>query len=191
MTTTPEEILIAGNGTLYVATELPPASLPAYLSDTLNAAFVDVGFTSDDGAKFTDAKTTSSVRPWQSFYPVRVHITERQATLELTLQQWNELTMITAFGGGGVIEPQPGEYRYIPPAPEELAVVSLVLDLADGTRNFRVTIGRAFVTSNTETTFARSGPALLPVTFEVLAPSTGAEPWTIDSDDPAWAPVAS
>lgn len=185
----PNEIIIAGNGELWIAPE--GTTLPAYLTDTLDPAFVEVGFTTEDGAKFTDAKATNKVRPWQSFYPVRVHITERTATIEATLMQWNERNMITAFGGGGVIEPQPDEFRYEPPAPEALAVNALVLDLHDGTRNFRLTAGRVFVTSDTESTFAKSGPALLPVTFEVLAPDTGDQPWTLDSDDPAWAPVAS
>jgi len=188
-TLAPQEILIAGTGTLYTAPEGTP--LPSYLSEALDADFVAAGYLSDDGAKFTDAKTTNKVKPWQSFQPVRVHVTERTTTVELMLLQWNEANLIRAFGGGGIIEPTAGEYRYIPPAPEEVAVLALVLDMTDGTRNFRLTAGRTFVTSNTESTFAKSGPALLPITFEILAPEDGDEPWTMDSDDPAWAPVAS
>jgi len=189
VTNAPEEILIAGTGTLYTAPE--GTTLPSYLSDALAADFVEAGYLSDDGAKFTDAKTTNKVKPWQSFYPVRVHVTERMATVEFTLLQWNEANLIRAFGGGGIIEPTSGEYRYVPPAPEEVAILALVLDITDGTRNFRLTAGRSFVTSNTESTFAKSGPALLPLTFEILAPAAGDEPWTMDSDDPQWAPAAS
>lgn len=188
-TLAPEEIVIAGNGSIFTAPET--LDLPSHLTDTLDPSFLGVGFTTEDGAKFTDAKTTSQVRAWQSFYPVRTHITERMASVEATLMQWNESNMILAYGGGGIIEPVPGEYRYEPPAPETLAVVSLVIDFTDGQRNFRFCAGRAFVTSNTESTWAKTGPALLPITFEILAPATGGQPWTIDCDDPAWAPAAS
>jgi hypothetical protein len=184
----PNEIIIAGTGTLYSAPEGTP--LPAHLNSSLDAAFLDVGYITEDGAKFTDEKSVDHVRPWQSFYPVRTHITERSGMLEVGLLQWNEGNMILAYGGGGMTQPSPGVYRYHPPAPEELDVVALVLDMVDGTRNFRFTIGRAFVTSSVESTFAKTGAALLPVTFEVLA-NGDLDPWTADSDDPAWAPVAS
>ena len=181
-------ILIAGTGRLYIAPEDTP--MPSHLTEVLNAAFIDTGYTTEDGAKFTDSKTTNDVRPWQSFYPVRVHVTERTGSLELSLLEWKEANLIVAFGGGGMTQPFTGEFRYEPPEPEELAVNALVLDMADGVRNFRIGIPRVFVTSNTESTFAKTGPALLPVTFAVLA--NGEEkPWFIDSDDPNWSPAAS
>ena len=188
-TQAPEEIVIAGTGTIYHAPEGTP--LPAYLTAPLNADFRGVGFTTEDGAKFVDEKKTNDVRPWQSFYPVRTHITERSAMIETTLLQWNEANMILAYGGGGITQPRSGEYRYHPPSPEELAIVAIVIDFIDGSKNYRFTAGRAFVTSNTESVWAKKGPALLPITFQILAPAEGADPWTIDSDDPAFAPVAS
>jgi len=188
-TQAPEEIVIAGTGTIYHAPEGTP--LPGYLTDALDPNFLGVGFTTDDGAKFTDEKSTNDVRPWQSFYPVRTHITERSAMIEATLLQWNEANMILAYGGGGITQPRPGEYRYSPPSPEELTIVAIVIDFADGAKNYRFSAGRAFVTSNTESVWAKSGPALLPITFQILAPAEGSDPWNIDSDDPAFAPVAS
>lgn len=185
----PGQIIIAGTGTIYHAPEL--TTLPNSLTDALDPAFLGVGFTTEDGAKFMDEKTTNQVRPWQSFYPVRTHITERTASLETSLLQWNEANMILAYGGGGITQPVTGEYRYHPPSPEELAVVAIVIDFRDGDKNYRFSAGRAFVTSNTETTWAKSGPALLPITFEILAPEGDGDPWNIDSDDPAFAPVAS
>lgn len=189
MSNVPGEIIIAGTGTLYTAPE--GTELPQYLSEPLDDAFVEHGYITEDGAKLTDDKSTNKVRAWQSFYPVRVHITERSGMLEFTLMQWNEENMILAYGGGGVFEPQPGEYRYSPPSPEELAIVAAVLDFADGDRNFRLSVARTFVTSSVESTFAKSGPALLPITLEILDAGSGLDPWNFDSDDPQWAPVAS
>lgn len=188
-TLAPEEIVIAGNGTIYAAPE--STELPQYLSEPLDPAFLSVGYTTEDGAKFTDTKEVNQVRAWQSFYPVRTHITERSGTIESSLLQWNEANMILAYGGGGIIQPRSGEYRYEPPSPETLAINALVIDFADGDRNFRFCAGRVFVTSNVESTWAKTDAAFLPLTLEVLAPVAGGQPWTIDSDDPAWAPVAS
>jgi len=188
-TQAPEEIVIAGTGTIYHAPEGTP--LPGFLSAPLNADFVGVGFTTDDGVKSTDEKTTNDVCPWPSLYLVRTHITERSATIEATLLQWIEANMILAYGGGGITQPRPGEYRYSPPSPEELTIVAIVIDFADGAKNYRFSAGRAFVTGTTESVWAKSGPALLPITFQILAPAEGDDPWNIDSDDPAFAPVAS
>lgn len=184
----PNQIIVGGTGRLYVAPE--NTLTPGYLTDDLDPAFLDLGYTTEDGAKFTDSKTTNDIRPWQSFYPVRVHVTERSAMMEFTLLQWNQASIPLAFGGGGFTQPRAGEYRYTPPEPEELAINAIVLDVTDGDRHFRFSIPRGFVTSSAESTFAKTGPALLPITFTILANGDDA-PWTADSDDPAWAPLAS
>lgn len=179
-----EQLVVAGVGHIYVAPE--GTAMPTSLSDALNAAFVEIGYTTDDGAKFTDAKSVNAIRGWQSFYPIRHHVTERDAMLEFTLQQWNENTVPLAFGGGSITEPTAGEYRYAPPPPETVDVRAMVLDIADGDRNFRIGIPKGFVTSNTETSFLRTGPSLLPITFGVMAEDL-ADPWFLDTDDPAFA----
>ena len=184
----PSNILIGGTGRLYVAPEDTP--MPLYLSDALDPAFVDLGYITDDGAKFMDGKTTNDVRPWQSFYPVRVHVTERTGSLEFSLLEWKSDTMIFAFGGGGFTEPQPGQFRYHPPSPEDLAINAVVLDVTDGDKHYRWGIARSFVTSNTESTLAKSGPALLPITLTFLA-NGEEDPWTFDTDVDAFEPAAS
>lgn len=184
----PNNILIGGTGRLYVAPE--GTVMPAYLTDELDPLFVDLGYITDDGAKFMDGKTTNDVRPWQSFYPVRTHITERTGSLEFSLLEWKAETMIFAFGGGGFTEPQPGQFRYHPPSPEDLAINAVVLDVTDGDKNYRWGIARTFVTSNTESTLAKTGPALLPITLTFLA-NGEEDPWTFDSDADAFTPPAS
>lgn len=189
MSNVPGELIIAGTGQIYTAPE--GTEMPQYLSESLDAAFVDHGYLTDDGAKFTDAKSTNMVRAWQSFYPVRVHVTERSGMLEFTMMQWNEENLILAYGGGGITEPTTGEYRFVPPQPEDLSVVCAVLDMTDGDRNFRFGIPRCFVTNDVESTFAKTGPGLLPITLEVLDAGSGVDPWFYDTDDPTWAPVSS
>lgn len=178
-----EQLVVAGTGHIYVAPAGTP--MPTSLSASLNAAFEEIGYTNEDGVKFTDGKTTNAIRVWQSFYPARYHITEREAMLEFTLAQWNERTVALAFGGGEFTEPTPGEYRYTPPSPETVDERAMVVDLSDGDRNFRFAIPNGFVTSNTESSFTRTGPSLLPITFAALV-ANDADPWTFDTDDSAF-----
>lgn len=189
MSNNPQEILIAGTGTLWTAPE--GTELPQFLSEALDPAFVQHGYITEDGAKFTDAKTVEEVRAWQAFYPVRKFLNGRTGMLEFTLMQWNEENLVLAYGGGGIIEPQVGEFRYEPPEPDEVNIRAVVLDMSDGDRNFRFVAGRTFVTSDIESTFAKSGPGLLPITLEVLDDADNVKPWRYDTDDPAFAPAAS
>lgn len=179
-----DAIVIAGTATIQVA----PAgtTMPESLSDDLDAAFVNLGYSTQDGVQFSDSKTVEGVTPHQSFYPVRRFVTARSSSAALSLLQWDADTVPLAFGGGAITEPSPGEFRFTPPEPDEIDERAVVIDIADGDRHIRIGIAKCMVSSNTESTFARTGPALLPLTFDVLA-TEGDAPFTFDSDDPAWA----
>lgn len=181
----PDELIIGGNQRIHVAPVGTP--LPANISSVLDIGFIDLGYTEQTGTKFTDNKTIGKVLPSQSFYPVRYFIQEREAMVDFTLLQWNQATVELAFDGGSWETLGADEFRYIPPDPSVIATKSMVVDATDGTRHFRITIPRGFVTSNTVSTFARTGPALLPITFSVQVGSPGDNPWTIDTDDPLFA----
>lgn len=181
MTLDPKQIIIGGNQKVFVAPE--GTTLPTDVTSALDAAFVDLGYTTEAGVKFSDNKTVGSVLPSQSFYSVRDFVTSREAMLDFILLQWNEDTVELAFGGGTWSQDSSGKYRYHPPAPEVLANNALVVDVTDGTRDFRIVVERAFVTSNTVSTFARTGPGELPITMKVLAPSVGPDPWNFLTDD--------
>lgn len=183
-----ENIVVGGTGRIYVAPV--GTTLPNHLSAPLDSAFVDLGYTTADGVKFTDTKNVNKIRPWQSFYAVRMHVIERDAMAEFTLLEWKEATVGLAFGGGSFTQPYAGEYRYHPPSPETIDERAMVIDISDGDDDFRFVLERGFVTNNVESTFAKSGPSLLPITFEVLASDTG-DPWTFDANDAALAPAAS
>lgn len=185
------ELIVAGNGNVYIAPINTP--LPDSIADvpgSLDAAFAQFGYTTEDGAKFTDSKDVNKVYPWQSFYPVRTHITQRSAMVEFTLMQWNTDTVDFAFGGGQMVVTDAGNFRYSPPSPETLDERTLVISALDGERAFAIVIPRGFVTSNTESTFAKTGPALLPISFEVLS-ADEEDPWYLLSDDEAWVPAGS
>ena len=93
------EVVVGANGDVYVAPV--GTSLPLDVDDPLNAAFSEaLGFTSEDGVTATDGKTTENIGAWQSFYPLRTLVTERNFTVAFVLRQWNQDTVSLAFGGG-------------------------------------------------------------------------------------------
>lgn len=183
-----EEIVVGGNHRIYVAPAGTP--LPAKMSDTLNGNFLDLGYTTEDGVKFVDAKTIQPVQPSQSFYPVRQIVQNRQATAEFSMLQWNRGTVALAFGGGTWSVPASGQYRYTPPDPETIDERAMVIRPVDGDRDFQFVIALGFVTNNVESTFARTGPGLLPITFSVLSDGSN-DPWVFDTNDPAFADTGS
>ncbi len=183
-TKTSDEIVVAGNGSVHVAAV--GSTLPTSISGALDPAqYRELGYTTEDGAKFTDEKSIKEHRAWQNFYPIRRTVESRNAFIGFALEQWNEWNVALAFGGGEVTEPTPGEYRYVPPSPEEIDERVLVLEWQDGDKSYRLIVPKGMVTNNVETTFARGAMSVLPIVFSVT-PDAGDDPWILDTDDPAF-----
>lgn len=185
-----DQILVGANGSIHVA---PTGSTaPTDASSALDAAFIDLGAISDNGAAVQDAKTLQPIRIWQSFYPVRRLITERDFTITFALSEWSDATVELAFGGT-VTEPDPtgaaGEYKLTPPSPETVDERMLVLEWADGTKNYRLVIPSGMVQDAVNTQLVRTTNSELPITFGVTG-TDGSDPWYILTDDPAMNPGA-
>lgn len=188
MATDADQILVALNAAVHVAPV--GTTLPTDSDSALNAAFIDLGYTTQDGLKFSDQKSIEDIRAHQEFYPVRRIVTERASTVTFELEQWNGDTVRLAFGGGTVTEPTSGEYKYVPPSPETVDERSLVLEWQDGTREYRLVVPRGMVTETVETNLTRTGHAGLPITFSVLG-ETGVDPWQIYTNDAEWESTGS
>jgi len=185
-----KELKVLAEGELYVAPV--GTTLPESESEELDSAFLGLGLTTDEGVTFTAGKEVENIMSWQRQTPSRKIVTGRSYSAATQLQQYNRENFGIAFGGGEWSEPSPGVYRYDPPAdfdPEtEYAVV---IDGQDGDRKDRAVIARATVEGDVETTFVRSGLALLPVTFAALTPDDADRPWYYLSNDEAFAPAGS
>lgn len=167
-----DEILVGANGSLAVA---PVGStMPTDATTDLDAAFIDLGYLTDDGAAWKDTKSVAGVPAWQSYYDVRKIVESRANMISGELLQWNKSTLALAFGGGTITEPvsESGEFQYDPPDPEDLDERAVCLTWADGTRNYRLIYWRAFLTSDIEVMFKRSEAAKMPFEFEALPHST-------------------
>lgn len=170
------EFSVGANGQVHVA---PVGStLPTTASAALAAAFVDLGFVTDDGFTVTDGRTIVNVMSLQSFYPTRRIISERNFEVKFSLQQWNEDTIAFAFGGGTFT----GDV-YTPPDPSELDERALVITWQDGDNDFRFVLPKGLVTEDVETKVARTEVAVLPITFGVT-PATGDDPWELIVEGP-------
>jgi hypothetical protein len=182
------EIVVAAQGHIYVAnladnplmptnTDGPGATIPG--ND-----FVDLGYTTEDGATFTASPTVEDINAWQKATPVRRLVTARSLMVAFSLEQWNQDTFALAFGGGTWSEPATGVFRYDPPADEDaLSEYAMILDFADGDRKGRVVVYKFNVTEAVETTLTRGGAALLPITANALTPDDQDRSWYFVGDD--------
>lgn len=181
-----DEIVVGANGTVWAAPVGTAA--PADQDAVPGAGWLDLGYTSEDGVTFRDAKTLEAIPVWQLFHPARRIVTERDTNVEFVLRQWGKDQVPFAFGGGEVTTPTAGNFKYTPPAPEEIDERALMVDWQDGTKHYRLVIIRGMVSEGVETNFVRAAAADLPITFSVNGSDVG-DPWYLLTDDPAFDPA--
>jgi hypothetical protein len=183
------EVRIAGNGGLYVAPV--GTALPTDPTEALNAAFIELGYSSEDGVTMTPARTIEKIKAWQSRQPVRTSVTEESITISTSLMQWNESTIAMFFGGGSVATDAgpPVTYTYTPPAAGEIDERALVLEWIDGEYTYRLVSERAAASELGEVQLTSTAAAMLPITLELLAPTGDVltTPFIIITDDPSFA----
>jgi hypothetical protein len=125
---------------------------------------------------------------WQSRQATRRELTAQEIQAQFNLQQWSEVTVPLAFGGGEITSPETGVYKYtLPLDGDALDERALVIDGQDGDRHFRIVLPRGNVTDAVATNFRRSQEAVLPVTFKALQPTDLSPAAFILTDDAAFA----
>lgn len=182
-----DELVVAKNGQVYVAPIGTP--LPTDPDEALNAAFIGLGYVTEDGATLTVSPEVTDFMAWQSRQPIRRELTAQEIQVSFGLQQWNEETVPLAFGGGQITTLGGGAgYRYdFPEDSDSLDERALVLDAQDGAVHHRFVFPRGNVTEAVETQFQRGATAVLPVTFKALEPTEGGRPGYYLTDSPDFA----
>lgn len=176
------DVVVAGTGSVSVAAE--GTSLPADIVTPLPAAWVDVGYVSEDGVQFTFDRTQEDVNAWQVSTPVRVLVTNEPISIAFELLQFDQEAILLAFRGGDVAGAA-APFTYTPPDAGASDVRALVVDAIDGSYTFRFTFPRVSLAEAVELTLVRSDAIRLPLTFNVLAAS---EKWSIITDHPGFGP---
>ena len=187
-----EQIVIGANGRVLSAPVDSVVSWPDDIASALDPAFVEAGFTSEDGVTFTDGKTIADVMAWQAFYSVRKIVTEKASKVEFVMRQWNSENVKVAFGGGD-IDHSSGVAVYTPPAPGELDTRAMIVEWTDNGDTYRLVLPRGLVTGEVSAQIMRTNAADLPVSFEVtprgtpVAGDLSTEPWYLITDALAFA----
>jgi hypothetical protein len=172
--------------------------IPDDLSDP-DDPFYAVGLTTEDALKFSDKPTFETVRSAQADYPTRRIQTTADATLAVELQEWSSQNFQAAFGGGSVSIAKaaapgppatPAIYKYSPPPMGGRIELACMIDVRDGTRNYRVVFPRTLQIDGAELALPKGKESVLPLSLAVLGAS-GVDPWYILSDDPAMEPIAA
>lgn len=179
MSKTSSETRVAGTGSIYVAEYGAP--IPTSYAQAIPSAYNELGYTDEDGVTFTDEPTIEKKRAWQSFYPVRIIETAREAMAEFNLEQWNTNTLKLAAGGGSVSTAGAG-LKFSPHQPGTVTEWTVVIDVIDGDITDRYVIERCIVTSALETKLNRNDLSVLPVTLEAIG-IDGSLPWYMFTSD--------
>lgn len=178
-----DQILMGSNGAVWSAPVGTP--LPTDIDGALNAAFKSLGYLTEEGPGLANGKTIQDIRAWQSFHPIASRVTDATMQVNFAMMEWDAKTVPLAFGGGAITTTTNG-FKFTPADPSVVDERSLILQVDDGDYNTFFVFERGFQAENLDTRFARSSPAVLPVGYRVLAPSSGNDPWYILSDNPAY-----
>jgi len=90
-----DNVRVALTGAVYVAPV--GTTLPTTISASLDAAFVDLGYLSDDGVEITPDPNTDEIKAWQNADVVR-RILTRTWSAKFTAIESNEATVELYFG---------------------------------------------------------------------------------------------
>lgn len=186
-----DEVVVAANAFAYVA---PVGTAgPTNIETALPAAWIHLGYTSEDGMTMSPDMDTNEISAHQSFYAIRHVVTGRTLDLGFSLLQWNQDTIKLAFGGGtfattaaDATAGTEAYYTYTPPSPEVIDYRALVLHWEDGAKGYRLHVPKVLVTDTSDLTLARSDAAAVDLTFSTIA-TDGTNPFTFITNDPAFA----
>lgn len=178
-----DEILVAAKGDIYIApvgTSLPTTEVAA-----LNGAFINLGYTTEEGTSLNYGQTTEEIGAWQSATPVRRIRTGTSMAVTFNLLQFNRLSTSLAFGGGTWSNASATSWRYDPPDEDDaVAEYAMVVDWQDGSKKTRLVMERSTVSEDVQTTLVRTNAAVLPITLKSLKPENGASAWYQVTGDP-------
>ncbi len=177
------EVRVTGTGHAYVAPLGTP--IPAGIDSALThaAGWVELGYTTPEGARFSFGREVNDIMGWQSFDPLRTIVTSVPKTVSVDLLQWNQHTMKLGLGGGTVTEPVSGQYQYEPPDESFVDERMFAIEGTDGDFNYRFIFRKALNQGGVDFSFVRENPVVFPITMKVLAADAGAKAFLLQTDD--------
>lgn len=142
-------------------------ALPTDTETPLDAAFVPLGYVSEDGVTIGQEVETEPINAWQSGTPIKTLLTSRVASIEFTMIEIKPETLALWFGQA-VPTATAGVFSLDVLTDAPLPEMACVVDLLDGANAMRFVAGRAQMTEAGEIEITRSGAVGLPVTLGTL-----------------------
>ncbi|GGM04732.1 hypothetical protein GCM10010099_21060 [Streptomyces cinereus] len=178
-----DNVRVGLNGNIYMAPKGTTA--PTDLDTAWAAAWLDLGYMSEDGVSLEYSTDVEDINAWQSLSPVRRVLTSVDMTLGFTALELKTRTVTAYFPGATMTDVSGTVHKLdIPaaPGPQEFA---FGLEWIDGTIKNRLIIPRGEITERGAITVARSEAVALEMTVSAYATSAPElASWL--SNDPSW-----
>lgn len=185
MTLNSANVRVGVTGELYAA--VTGTTRPANSTESLNAAYVGMGYVSEEGVTEALDESVERIVAWQGATVVRSTTTEATATLAMTLIETKAAVLELFHRGSAVTDLGGGQFKIDVKVPAEDRQ-QFVLDVLDGTKHIRFDIADGEVTERGEIVYANGEPIGYPVTITCYPNSSGVL-YTKFSDDTAWDPT--
>jgi len=176
------QTLLGASGDVFVAPL--DTTAPDDATSSLDAAFVDLGYLTENGITPAFGQTLQDFGAWQNQYAIRSVATTRELTVAMELEQWNSVNVSFATGGGDWSSTADG-FVLEPPDASVIDYRSMVFEWADGDRDFRLYIPKCLVSDNVQTQITRTALGVLPITVKALLVDSNTPIWSLFTDDTA------
>lgn len=181
----PDELVVAGDGAIFVSPEGTPfpTDIDTVVSLGLNAAWTALGYMTEAGPRAAFGRNTKDVKAWQSFHALRTLVTETPSRVEFDMRQWNTDTMGVAMGGvvvtstanGTMLEPEDASF---------IDIRQLIVYGIDGDKHYAFCFRRTQNDKELQFPFTREDATALGVGMKVLGAGAN-KSWFLLTDDPA------
>lgn len=151
----------------------------------LDAAFVDLGYISDEGVTLGFDDSVENKFAWQNAQLIRSITSESVTSLSFSMLEIKGVTLEYFFRGSSMTQVAANNYR-LDGAPIVADPHMLVVDIVDGAKSMRWLFGNAEVVSRGEIPITNSDLMMLPVTLNFY-PDANNRPFQTWSNDVAWA----
>ncbi len=178
------QIVVAGTGTISIAPHGTAIPADTAVHSALDPAYVDLGFTTDDGVTIRDAVEVEDIPAWQSLYPVRRVITGYSGAVLFDLLQWSEDIFIQVLHGA-VTEPVADTvHEFTPTRDGVLAEKTLIVDFTDGAELYRWIFHRVTLGAQIEIPIDKKSAGVIPTEWGVQDDTLG--PFVMRTSDQAF-----
>lgn len=159
---------------------------PTDSTTALVAAYVGLGYVSEDGVTENWDDSVDNIVAWQNATTVRAAVTESTGTLALTLIQTNVQVLERFYRGSTMVTDVTDSRLDVKPITADPR--AWVLDILDGAIHIRIFLGNAEITERGEVMYASGEPVGYPITITAYPDDNGnlMQKW---SDDAAWVPA--